>query len=41
MVNFNRGVIKIYYKENDEGIGKLILEFIAIIVVICIMTSCC
>lgn len=34
-------MIKIYYKENDDGIGKLILEFIAIIVVICIMTSYC
>lgn len=32
--------MKIYYKENDDGIGKLILEFIALIVVICIFTSC-
>lgn len=29
-----------YCKEND-GIGKLILEFIALIIVICIFTSCC
>lgn len=34
-------MIKIYYKENDDGIGKLILEFIAIIIVMCIFTSCC
>lgn len=33
-------MIKIYYKEND-GIGKLILEFIVLIIVICIFTSCC
>lgn len=33
-------MITIYYKENDDGIGKLILEFIALIIVICIFTSC-
>ena len=33
-------MIEIYYKENDNGIGKLILEFIVLIIVICIFTSC-